>query len=57
MNVALLQTLLEIATRAYAAIQRIRADDPAAYAAVSQHVTDALEAAKAEALRPDDTAG
>lgn len=51
--VLLLQELIEIGTKAYAAIQRIRADDPAAYAAVSQHVTDALEAAKAEALKPD----
>lgn len=53
MNAALLTALIEIATKAYAAIQRIRADDPAAYAAVSKHVTDALDAAKAEALKPD----
>lgn len=53
MNAALLLSLIEIAERAYASIQRIRADDPAAYAAVSKHVTDALEAAKAEALKPD----
>jgi hypothetical protein len=52
MNAALLTMLLDIATKAYAAIQRIRADDPAAYEAVSKHVTDALEAAKAEALKP-----
>jgi hypothetical protein len=53
MNAALLTALIDIATKAYAAIQRIRADDPEAYAAVSQHVTDALAAAKAAALQPD----
>ena len=52
MNVALLEMLIEIATKAYAAIQRIRADDPAAYAAVSQHVKDSLAAAKAAASQP-----
>jgi hypothetical protein len=52
MNALLLETLIRIGTDAYAAIQRIRADDPAAYAAVSRHVTDSLEAAKAEALKP-----
>jgi hypothetical protein len=53
MNAALLLDLIAIAEKAYASIQRIRADDPAAYAAVSKHVTDALDAAKAEALRPN----
>lgn len=53
MNAELLLALIDIGTKAYAAVQRIRADDPAAYAAVSQHVTDALEAAKAAALNPD----
>jgi hypothetical protein len=52
MNVALIEALIAIATKAYAAIQQIRADDPAAYAAVSKHNVDALEAAKAEALKP-----
>jgi hypothetical protein len=52
MNAALLQALIEIGLKTYAAIQRIRAEDPAAYAAVEQHVKDSLEAAKAEALKP-----
>ncbi len=51
MNVALLELLFKIGTDAYAAIQRIRADDPAAYEQVSKHVLGALEAAKAEALK------
>jgi tRNA U34 5-methylaminomethyl-2-thiouridine-forming methyltransferase MnmC len=53
MNAALLETLFQIGLNAFAAIQRIRADDPAAYEAVSKHVVDSLEAAKAAALKPD----
>ena len=52
MNATLLESLFLIITKSYEMIRKIRADDPAAYAAVSKHVTDALEAAKAEALKP-----
>jgi hypothetical protein len=51
-NEAALFSLIKIVSEGYAEIQRIRANDPAADAAVSKHVLDALERAKAEALKP-----
>ncbi len=51
MNAALLEALFEIVTRAYAAIAKIRAGDPAAYAAVEQHIVDASTNAREEALK------
>lgn len=47
MNQALILALLEIATKAYVAIQAIRKEDPEAYANVSKHTLDALAKAKA----------
>jgi hypothetical protein len=51
-NEQLLLALIKIGSEAYTAIQQIRANDPAAYDRVSQHVADSLERAKAEALKP-----
>ena len=50
-DVTLLITLIEIATKAAAAIKAIKAENPEAYAAVGKHHADALarlEAAAAE---------
>lgn len=47
MNVELLMALIEIATKAAAAIQQIKKDDPAAYEAVAKHHADALSRAEA----------
>lgn len=46
MSEELLLSLIKIGSEAYAAIQKIRANDPAAYDAVSHHVVDSLERAK-----------
>lgn len=52
MNEELLLSLIKIGSEAYASVQRIRAQDPEAYARVEQHVVGSLERAKAEALKP-----
>lgn len=50
MNVALLMKLIDIATAAAAAIQKIKNNDPEAYAEVAQHHADALARAEAAVI-------
>ena len=48
-DVTILLSLIEIATKAAAAIKAIRADNPEAYAAVGKHHADALARLEAAA--------
>lgn len=51
-EIALAESLIQIALKAAAAVKQLKTDNPAVYAAIGQHHKDALAAANAELAKP-----